>query len=133
MPPDAEEVGSPQDWLVHARSNLIRAKQPKPAGVLWEDLCFDAQQAAEKAIKAVLVHRGIDFPKSHQIAELLLLVSGGGQSVPERFWEADALTDYAVTTRYPFRGKRITEDQYRQAVQWSEEIVQWAAGIVHGG
>ena len=27
-----------------------------------EDLCFDAQQAAEKAVKAVFIHRGESFP-----------------------------------------------------------------------
>ena len=68
MPPEPDDVGSPQAWLRRAKSNLARAKQPKPAEAIWEDLCFDAQQAAEKALKAVLVSSGIDFPKSHDIA-----------------------------------------------------------------
>jgi HEPN domain-containing protein len=33
---------------------LALAKQPKPREAFWDDLCFDAQQAAEKSIKAVL-------------------------------------------------------------------------------
>ncbi len=33
-------------------------------GVYLEDLCFDAQQAAEKAIKAVLIARSIPFHTS---------------------------------------------------------------------
>ena len=49
--------------------------------ILLEDLCFDAQQAAEKAIKAVLVHRGIRFPKTHAIAELLSLAAENGVEV----------------------------------------------------
>jgi len=44
------ELGMPVEWLRRAKSNLIRAKQPKPGGVFWEDLCFDAQQAVEKAL-----------------------------------------------------------------------------------
>jgi len=32
--------------------------------VLYDDLCFDAHQAAEKAIKAVLVSRGAAFPRA---------------------------------------------------------------------
>ncbi|HEX5416749.1 MAG TPA: HEPN domain-containing protein [Chloroflexota bacterium] len=47
-------AGTPEEWLRRARSNLLRAQQPRPEGVYWEDLCFDAQQAAEKAIKALL-------------------------------------------------------------------------------
>lgn len=29
------------EWRDRARSHLIRAQEPKPEGVLWEDLCFD--------------------------------------------------------------------------------------------
>jgi len=44
----------PREWLNRARSNLALAKA-KRKGVYLEALCFDAQQAAEKAIKALLI------------------------------------------------------------------------------
>ena len=50
----------PIEWLNRARSNLTQA-QTRIAGVYLEDLCFAAQQAAEKAIKALLIHLDIDF------------------------------------------------------------------------
>lgn len=53
MPPERQMPGSPDDWLRRARSDLALAKVPLPEGALYEDLCFHAQQAAEKAIKAV--------------------------------------------------------------------------------
>lgn len=53
MATDRGQVGTPRDWLGRAKSNLARARQPKPDEVFWEDLCFDAQQAVEKALKAV--------------------------------------------------------------------------------
>jgi HEPN domain-containing protein len=43
----------PREWLNRARNNLALAKA-KRKGIYPEDLCFGAQQAAEKAIKAVL-------------------------------------------------------------------------------
>jgi HEPN domain-containing protein len=46
FPPD-----DPREWLNRARSNLRRAAV-RAEGVYLEDLCYDAQQAAEKAIKA---------------------------------------------------------------------------------
>ena len=52
LPPD-----DPREWLNRARSNLLRAREVVQ-GVYLEDLCFDAQQAAEKAIKAVFVIHG---------------------------------------------------------------------------
>ena len=51
LPPD-----DPREWLNRARSNLARARKMIP-GVYLEDLCFDAQQGTEKAIKAVFVRR----------------------------------------------------------------------------
>lgn len=65
------EPGSPQDWLRHARSDLAIAAGPRSEDVLTETLCFHAQQAAEKAIKAVLVSRQFPFPRTHSIERLL--------------------------------------------------------------
>ena len=42
----------PLDWLRRARSNLARARDDSGVPeVLYEDLCFDCQQAAEKAVE----------------------------------------------------------------------------------
>jgi len=59
LPPD-----DPREWLNRARSNLALARSTL-ANVYLEDLCFDAQQAAEKAIKAVFIHRVVSFPDIH--------------------------------------------------------------------
>jgi HEPN domain-containing protein len=61
MPADRGDIGTPEEWLKRAKSNLILAKQPKPDGAFWEDYCFDAQQAAEKALKALRIHYKISF------------------------------------------------------------------------
>ena len=53
----------PMEWLRRARSNLASAGAGRfLPEVLYEDLCLDAQQAAEKAIKAILVHRKTPTP-----------------------------------------------------------------------
>jgi len=83
MPPDPAATGTPQQWLRRAKSNLARAKQPKPTEALWEDLCFDAEQAAEKAVKAILVFHAVDFPKTHDIRALLTLLDQARHQVPQ--------------------------------------------------
>lgn len=56
MPPNRDPTQA-AEWLRRACSNLARARADRSVPeALYEDLCFDAQQAAEKAIKAV---RGI--------------------------------------------------------------------------
>ena len=48
--------GSPGEWLRYARSEYRLAAIRRPRGVMLDVLCYHAQQAAEKAIKAVLLH-----------------------------------------------------------------------------
>ena len=63
--------GSPQDWLRHARSDLLLARTRKTRALLYAHLCFHAQQAAEKALKAVLLAHGIQVPRTHDMAFLI--------------------------------------------------------------
>ena len=65
MPP---EPGSPADWLRHAGSDLALSRTPADNEVLPETLAFHAQQAAEKSLKAVLLHAGIEPPRTHNLA-----------------------------------------------------------------
>ena len=51
----------PREWLNRARSNLTQSRQEHPS-IYLEDLCFQAQQAAEKALKALLLFHGESFP-----------------------------------------------------------------------
>ena len=130
MPPKVSAAGTPEEWLRRAKGNLALAKQRKPKEAYWEDLCFEAEQAVEKAVKAVLRFRGIDFPKTHDIGELLTLLDQSGQKIPQSFWKADSLTEYAVETRYPGPAEPVTRKEYREAVAVAGKVVKWAEKII---
>ncbi|GEA14259.1 DNA-binding protein [Moorella sp. E308F] len=118
-------------WLKKAKSNLARAKLGRQTpDILYEDLCFDAQQAAEKALKGIMAFFKIEIPKTHSIGYLLKLIeeAGVGQ-VTESLKEAAILTDYAVTTRYPGDWEPIDEAEYKQAVSLAQEVYQWALSL----
>ena len=123
-PPD-----DPREWLNRARSNLAQAKA-KRKGVYLEDLCFDAQQAAEKAIKALLIKLDVNFPYVHDLAELLTSVEKVGQEVPELIRQAERLSKFAVFTRYPGIGPSIKEKEYRETLEIAARVVKWAENIV---
>jgi HEPN domain-containing protein len=125
MPPERFPPDDPREWLNRARSNLSRAKARIPE-VYLEDLCFDAQQAAEKAIKAVLVKKDVAFPYVHDIAHLLTLVERTGVQIPDPVKRAEDLTRYAVMTRYPGLAEPVTESHYWDAVVSAEAVVHWA-------
>jgi len=129
FPPD-----DPREWLNRARSNLAKANtSPETPEIYLEDLCFDAQQAAEKAIKAVLLYLNVRFPYVHDLARLLTLVEQTGQSIPESAQQARGLSDYAVGTRYPGLAEPVTWDDYDEAVAIAEIVVRWAEGIIEQG
>jgi HEPN domain-containing protein len=123
---------SATEWLRRAKSNLTRAKiYGGIEGVLYEDCCFDAQQAAEKAIKAVLIHLGRSFPKTHSIPDLLTFVESAGLAFPQDIREAAVLTDYAVTTRYPGPAEDIAKEEYDRAVALARRVVDWAEEVIN--
>jgi HEPN domain-containing protein len=64
---DKPSPGSAADWLRRAHSDLGLAGIALPCDVLYNELCFHAQQAVEKSIKAVLVHYGVEFKRVHDI------------------------------------------------------------------
>ena len=133
MPPRLRDASDPGEWLRHARSNLARCRgDQRLPEVLFEDLCFDAQQAAEKAIKAVLVLRGSRFPKTHDLAELLDLVATTGVDVPPEVLEAKRLTPYAVAGRYPGVSEDASELDYLEALETAERAFAWAERLVTG-
>jgi HEPN domain-containing protein len=122
---------SPQAWLARARSNLRRAiLGPQHPEVVLEDLVFDAQQAAEKALKAVCLHRGLAFPKTHSLVLLMDLVEATGIAIPPEVKEADVLTQYAVSTRYPGPDEELNLAEYQIAVDLAMRLVQWAHGVI---
>ena len=131
MPPRLRSPSDPHEWLRHARSNLARCRGDRLLPeVLLEDLCFDAQQAAEKAIKAVLVSRGKRFPKTHDVAELLDLLATTGVEVPPEVLEAKRLTPYAGAGRHPGVSEDASEEDHREALETAERVVAWAQRLV---
>ena len=127
------QVGTPAEWLRRAKSNLILAQQPRPEGVCWEDLCFDAQQAVEKALKALLVYYHIPFRFVHDIAELLTLLEQSNVNLPEDVCLAASLSDYAVAARYPGPVEPVTEEEYREAVSLAEGVLRWVDQLAQIG
>ena len=124
-PPERFPPDDPREWLNRARSNLAMAKNRVPDAYL-EDLCFEAQQAAEKAIKAVMIRRNIEFPYVHDLAHLLSLLEEVGEIIPKSVLRAEELTSYAVDTRYPGLSNPVEEQEYVDAVEIAETVVRWA-------
>ena len=125
--PDSRQIpGSSAEWLRRAKADLALARAPLPEGAVYEDLSFHAQQAAEKAIKAVYVKLGMRFPYTHDIAELLSGLVRSSVALEDDVKAAADLSTYAWESRYPYIGEPVTEAEYREAVRQAEMVVAWA-------
>ncbi len=85
-------------------------------------ICFHAQQAAEKYLKAFLVFRGVRPDRTHDLRALLAkCVDLEAELLP---LDADCrnLNDYAVDVRYPDVTDEVDEEIGRQAVTAAERI-----------
>lgn len=113
-------------WLAKADDDLAIADLVlnSEIGVEWA-ACFHAQQAAEKAVKAVLVHLGIDFPKSHRLDRLAGLLPASS----EIGFDVGALTElapWAVAGRYPEDIENPTNTEARRLVGLAQIAVRHA-------
>jgi HEPN domain-containing protein len=89
-------------WIAKAEIDYRTARQlAEGAEVLLEPIAFHCQQAAEKYLKAFLVSRGVEFPKTHDIRQLLYLVEPLAPELAAGLRDLDALTPYGVEIRYP--------------------------------
>ena len=133
MPHDSDKAASPEGWMAVARGDLAMARIDLPIHATYEMLCFHAQQAAEKSIKALLVHLGIDFPYTHNIASLVALLPPAMQSVSV-LREAERLSPYAVLARYPGEQEPVDEERYERLVGIAAAVVTWVEDYVqqHG-
>jgi HEPN domain-containing protein len=119
----------PREWLNRARSNLRLAALNVP-DVYREELCYNAQQAAEKAIKAVFVRLGRPFPFTHNLAQLLEILTKAGIEVPADVLSAKHLTRFALEARYPGVGPEATEEEYQGCLQIARVVLRWAEAAI---
>jgi len=89
---------------------------------------FHAQQAVEKAFKAVLASKGAGFPFTHNIALLAQLCEDVGISMPASLADADLLTPYGVALRCGARSpgtldRTTARDMARDAVAWARGLI----------
>jgi HEPN domain-containing protein len=91
-----------REWIIKAENDFKNAlySLKMSRGCPTDTVCFHAQQCVEKYLKAFLVVKDIDFPRTHDIEKLVSLL-------PEDIWlrlsieEQRRLTSYATVTRYP--------------------------------
>lgn len=118
----ARRIG-PADWLTVADRDLsvIRVCLAATPPLVLPAL-YNCQQAAEKLVKAVLVSQEIDFPKTHDIDRLVMLVPVS-VSVRDRLVPLARFTAFAAAYRYPGESMDLSDDPT------AEELASWLSEL----
>jgi HEPN domain-containing protein len=113
------------DWVEYAEEDLIMAKSAlRRSKPLTSSSCFHSQQCAEKYLKAILVSRDVEFPKTHDLLILDGLCAGAGIFTGLTKEDMGRLSGYAVHTRYP--GNQPTADEAQEALEIAMNIRKFA-------
>jgi HEPN domain-containing protein len=115
--------------LEHATSDLNACRVLMAAEEMRDDVVgFHAQQAVEKALKVALVLADIDFPRSHDLRELVDIAADNDVAVPDSIEKARWLTPWAAQLRY-----EMLEPLDRDAAfSTASDAVVWATALLVG-
>jgi HEPN domain-containing protein len=110
-------------WIDRAKSSLEIAGTRNSNLVYYEDLCYQAEQAVEKAIKGLLIYYNIEPQFTHNIG--ILLEELRTYINISEIKETIKLTRYAIQTRYPGEYDDITKEDYENAVKIAKNCLVW--------
>lgn len=118
-------------WLAKAEEDLL------VSGIIlgvemasYDTAGFHAQQAAEKALKALLVQHQVDFRHTHEIQELLTLAEAVAVGIQARLAAAEALTPYAVGARYPGPQLPLDKGEATRQVEVARAVVAYVRDLL---
>lgn len=123
-----------EDWLRQAERDLHQA-QISMQNEVHEWACFAAQQAAEKAVKAIHLQLGQEAC-GHSVLKLLQQLPEMIEVIPELKEGASVLDAYYIPPRYPNGFSEgapfeyYTRKQSEEAIRYAREIVEFARAEV---
>ena len=117
------------EWVEYAEEDFTVAKsslrRTKP---LTTSSCFHSQQCAEKYLKAILVSREIEFPKTHDLLILDGLCNKAGILTGFTKEDLGRLSGFAVQTRYP--GNQPALEDAREALENASHVRRFARSLL---
>jgi HEPN domain-containing protein len=119
-----------QALLRKAANDLVAAQATLSTGQALDTVCFHAQQAVEKSLKAILALHDIEYPWWHDLGELLELVRPLASELIPFEDQVFRMTPYAVEARYDEEFEPSL-DEASEAFEVAEEVYGLSSNIVY--
>ena len=94
-----------------------------------DEVCFHAQQCAEKYLKALLEELGVHVPRTHILEDLVVSLLASHAKLSSVRRGARFLTRFAVATRYP--GKNASKREAVSALRWATRFRKEAGVLLN--
>jgi HEPN domain-containing protein len=123
-----------KDWLRYAKSDLTTAKymfndiNPKET----EISCYHTQQCAEKSLKAYLISRETDPPRTHDLVELNNLCATHEPSFSSMQQYCVFLNPYGVHVRYP-NELAVDDAITKHAIENAQKLFEFCDNLINHG
>lgn len=123
-----------KDWIDEAEGDLEHAKSDTERG-FYNWACFSAQQAAEKAVKAVFQKLGAEA-WGHSVADLLTELAEKHNITEELINAALELDKAYIPARYPNAHpsgsprRKYTKEEANRLVGHADKIVRFCSGLL---
>jgi HEPN domain-containing protein len=112
-----------EDWLSFAKEDLDTDKALLSGDYLYNrSICYHCQQASEKYLKAYIIYLDLPLNKTHNLSKLIDHINEFDKDILQLENDAEVLSDYIVTARYPDDSEPIAEDESKLAFVVSEKI-----------
>lgn len=126
MDPETPDVRTLEvrGWLLRASEDLRAGRHDLTAvPPLLNDGAFHAQQCAEKAMKAYLVHREQPFRKTHNLTELGGAVARLEPRLEGVMRSASLMTEFAWRFRYPGGAATVSHADAGRALDLASRVL----------
>jgi HEPN domain-containing protein len=112
------------EWLKKAEGDVRTARREAAVTEApnWDAVCFHAQQAVEKYLKALLQQEDIVFTKTHDLSVLLNLLLTAFPDLSALSDDLEWLSAFSVEFRYP--GEEAVPEDARLAIGVMEETIE---------
>ncbi len=116
-------------FLIKAKQDLVLVEQViNNPDVSDEIKYFHLQQSVEKALKSLLSFKGVQFPKTHDIEDLIELAEENHFALPTFINILAELTPYAVEFRYALSFDSLHEPEYY--LLYVKDFIEFVASLV---
>lgn len=122
-PPEEVKQDLVRQWPARAAEDLETAKFLfANESHFFTAICFHCQQATEKYFKTFLTWQQTEFPKTHDLGLLLVLIASTGSSLAASLTEVTTLNPYGVDIRYPGDAPQITREDAEEAIRLANRV-----------